>query len=299
MSGYRVELDIFKGPLDLLLYLVRRDELDPRHLPLARIVQEFEKFVELLEFLDLEMIGDFVVMASTLVEIKSRLALPVPEEEEVPEGEAVDDDPSSDLIRRLLEYRKYKQAASALEEHAAEWQERYPRLTSDRPRVGNEPAADLIKEVELWDLVSALARVLEKKVLEQEAKIRDDDTPISVYVEQVGTLVREKQRVAFTSLFDHANRKSQIVGIFLAILELLRHHSFRAEQESDFGEIWVMPPLSDASRDEARGRDESTDMDEITGGLTLNENSAPDQDDSSASGVTAQEPPAVEPEEES
>ena len=252
MQTYRVELDIFKGPLDLLLYLVRRDELDPLNLPLASIVHEFEKFIDLLEFLDLEMIGDFVVMASTLVEIKSRMALPAPEEDEAPDGEIVDDDPSSDLIKRLLEYRKYKQAASALEEHAAEWQERYPRLSSDRPRVGNEPAADLIKEVELWDLVSALARVLEKKILEEEAKIRDDDTPIYVYVEQVGTLVRENDRVAFTSLFDDANRKSQIVGIFLAILELLRHHSFRAEQDEDFGEIWVMPPLSDASRDEGR-----------------------------------------------
>ena len=221
MQTYRVELNNFKGPLDLLLYLVRRDELDPLNLPLARIVHEFEKFIDLLEFLDLEMIGDFVLMASTLVEIKSRMALPVPEEDDVPEGEIVDDDPSSDLIKRLLEYRKYKQAASALEEHAAEWQERYPRLSSDRPRVGNEPAADLIKEVELWDLVSALARVLEKKILEQESKIRDDDTPIHVYVEQVGTLVREKERVAFTSLFDDAIRKSQIVGIFLAILELL------------------------------------------------------------------------------
>lgn len=257
MQTYRVDLDIFKGPLDLLLYLVRRDELDPLNLPLARIVHEFEKFIDLLEFLDLEMIGDFVVMASTLAEIKSRVVLPVPEEDEGPEGEIVDDDPSSDLIKRLLEYRKYKQAASALEEHAAEWQERYPRISSDRPRVGNEPAADLIKEVELWDLVSALARVLEKKILEQEAKIRDDDTPIHVYVDQVGTLVREKDRVAFTTLFDDANRKSQIVGIFLAILELLRHHRFRAEQDSDFGEIWVMPPLSDASRDEGRIVDDS------------------------------------------
>jgi segregation and condensation protein A len=250
MQTYRVEIDFFKGPLDLLLYLVRRDELDPRNLPLARIVHEFDRFIELLEFLDLEMIGDFVVMASTLAEIKSRLVLPVPEEEDIPDGEIVDDDPSSDLIKRLLEYRKYKQAASALEEHAAEWQERYPRLSSDRPRVGNEPAADLIKEVELWDLVSALARVLEKKIIEQETKIRDDDTRISVYVEQVATLVRQQERVAFTSLFEDATRKSQIVGIFLAILELLRHHGFRAEQAADFDEIWVLPPLSDVSRDD-------------------------------------------------
>ena len=253
--------------MDLLLHLVRQSEVDIHEVSIAQILNDYLQHLQVLQQLDLHDIGDFVVMASTLVEIKSRMALPVPEEDEVPEGEIVDDDPSSDLIKRLLEYRKYKQAATALEEHAAEWQERYPRLSSDRPRVGNEPAADLIKEVELWDLVSALARVLEKKILEQEANIRDDDTPIHVYVERVGTLVREKERVAFTSLFDDANRKSQIVGIFLAILELLRHHSFRAEQAEDFGEIWVMPPLSDASRDEGRLTESpATDGDAIADG---------------------------------
>ena len=153
------------------------------------------------------------------------------------------------MIKQLLEYRRYKQAATALEEHAAEWQERYPRITNDRPQVGKEPAADLIKEVELWDLVSALARVLEKKVIEEKAGIRDDDIPINVWVEKIGEQVRTEKRVAFTSLFDDVNQKSRIVGIFLAILELLRHHHFRAEQEVDFDEIWVMPPLEELTAD--------------------------------------------------
>ena len=243
---YLVELDFFRGPLDLLLYLVRRDELDVCHLPIGRITKQFEQYINVLEFLDLEFIGEFVVMASTLTEIKSRLVLPVPEEE-VPDeaAENADADPRSDLIKQLLEYRKYKQAAAALEEHAQEWQERYPRLTNDRPQVGKEPAADLIKEVELWDLVSALARVLEKKVIEEKADIKDEDIPINVWVDRIGTQVRQEKRVAFTSLFDDVNQKNRIVGIFLAILELLRHHHFRAEQEVDFGEIWVMPPLED------------------------------------------------------
>jgi segregation and condensation protein A len=242
MTTYRVELDIFKGPLDLLLYLVRRDELDVRNLPVARIAKQFQQFIQVLELLDLDLIGEFVVAASTLAEIKSRLVLPNPEEEQpVEEDDGID--PRSDLIQQLMEYRKYKEAASALEEQAAEWQERYPRLSNDRPNIGKEPAADLIKEVELWDLVSALARVLEKKVIEQESKIRDDDTPISTYVEQIGAQVRSEKRVLFTSLFDDANQRSKIVGIFLAILELLRHHGYRAEQEDEFGEIVVLPPL--------------------------------------------------------
>ncbi|MBI1312414.1 chromosome segregation protein ScpA [bacterium] len=243
MSDWRVELDLFRGPLDLLLYLVRRDELDIREMPIARITQQFEQYLTVLQFLDLELVGEFLVMASTLAEIKSRLVLPSPEEEAAEEVEAADDDPRSDLIRQLLEYRRYKDAAAALEEHAAEWQERYPRLTSERPKVGNQPQDDLIKEVELWDLVSALARVLEKKVVDEKARIRDDDTPISVWVERVGSIVRTQERVAFSSLFDDASERSKIIGIFLAILELLRHHHFRADQEEEFGEIWIMPPL--------------------------------------------------------
>lgn len=226
---------------------MRRDELDVRELPLAQIIKQFQSYIEVLKFLDLDLIGEFVVVAGTLTEIKSRLVLPTPEEDVPAELVEEDDDPRSDLIRQLLQYRRYKDAANALEDHAAEWQERYPRLSNDRPNVGKEPAADLIKEVELWDLVSALARVLEKKVVEEKSQIRDDDTPISVWVDRIGTAVREKKRVSFTSLFDDVNQRSRIVGIFLAILELLRHHHFRAEQAEDFGEIWVMPPLDSES----------------------------------------------------
>jgi len=239
---YRVELDFFKGPLGLLLYLVRHNELDVCNLAMGPLTRQFQKFIDVLQFLDLDMVGDFIVMASTLTEIKSRLVLPEPEMEQDPA--LPDEDPRSDLIHQLLEYRKYKQAASILEEHAAEWQERYPRLSNDRPRVGHEPASDLIKEVELWDLVSALARVLEKKIIDDESSIRIDDTPISVYVERIGNQVRQNKRVAFTSLFDDIHQRSRIIGIFLAILELLRHHAFRAEQQDAFGEIWVLPPLS-------------------------------------------------------
>ena len=258
MPAWQVELDLYRGPMDLLLYLVRRDELDVRNLPVAYITKQFEEFISVLELLDLDMVGDFVVMASTLAEIKSRLVLPSPEEEEA-DGEAVVEDARSDLIRQLLEYRRYRDAASALEDHAAEWQQRYPRLTSERPRISKSPADDLIREVELWDLVSALARVLEKKILDEKASIRDDDVPIAVHVERIGNQVREEKRVAFTTLFDEATSRNRIVGIFLAILELLRHHSFRAEQPDDFGEIWVLPPLEEKPD---RDRDRQVAVDE-------------------------------------
>lgn len=243
-TSYRVELDLFTGPLDLLLYLVRRNEVDILDLPISRITDQFRDFLEVLEIIDLELVGDFVVVASSLAEIKSRMVLPAAEVEVEAEDERPleGDDPRSELIHRLLEYKRFKDAAVALEERAAEWQERYPRLSDDRPRAGKDPAADFIKEVELWDLISALSRILRRKEVEEEASIKYDDTPLHVHVERIGARVRAEGEVRFTSLFDGQTQRSRIVGMFLAVLELLRHHGFRARQEDEYGEIWVYPP---------------------------------------------------------
>lgn len=240
---YRVELDIFSGPLDLLLYLVRRNEVDVVDLPIAKITTQFQEMLSVLELVDLDLVGDFVVMASTLVEIKSRLVLPRAEEEAGDEIPIESDDPRSELIQRLMEYKRFKDAALALEERAAEWQERYPRLSDERPTAGKDPAADRIKEVELWDLVSALGRVLRHKQIEEETSIKYDETPVAVYVDQIAEQVRQQGEVLFTSLFDEERLRSRIVGLFLAVLELLRHHHFRAEQLADYGEIVIRPPL--------------------------------------------------------
>ena len=237
---YRVELDAFSGPLDLLLYLVRRHEVDILDLPVAEIATRFLEYLEVLQVLDLDLIGDFLVMASSLIEIKSRMALPAPDEP--PELVEPDDDPRADLVRQLLEYKRFKDAARLLEEQAAQWQQRYPRLTDDRPRGGNDPSRDLIKEVELWDLVSALSRVLRKNTESAPATILYDDTPIAVFIEQMKARVLAEQRVAFSSFFNGTNSRSRIVGIFLALLELLRHYQFRAEQPQDYREIWILPP---------------------------------------------------------
>jgi segregation and condensation protein A len=241
---YRVELDAFSGPLDLLLYLVRHQEVDILNLPIAEITARFLEFLEVLRVLDLDLIGDFVVMASSLIEIKSRMALPGPEEP--PELVEPDEDPRADLVRQLLEYKRFKDATRLLEEQAAEWQQRYPRLSDDRPRGGNDPARDLIKEVELWDLVSALSRVLRKNTESGPGTVVYDDTPIGVYAERIRLRVLAEQRVAFSSFFMGTNSRSRIIGIFLALLELLRHHRFRAEQPKDYHEIWILPPLEPA-----------------------------------------------------
>lgn len=242
---YRVELDLFTGPLDLLLYLVRKHEVDVRDLPIAEITRQFQEFLEILEVLDLDLVGDFVVMASTLVEAKSRMVLTQPEEDEPEVEEVAADNPKTELIEKLLEYKRIKEAATALEQRADEWQERYPRLSNDRPTAAKDPSADRIKEVELWDLVSALGRVLQTKVNEEQTSVRYDDTPLHVYVEQLGDRVRKEGEVKFTTLFDGETLRSKIVGLFLAILELVRHHDFRAEQPVLGGEITIRPPAED------------------------------------------------------
>jgi segregation and condensation protein A len=243
VTEYRVKLELYEGPLDLLLYLVRRNEMDVLNLPIAKITQQFLEFQSVLEFLNLEDVGDFLVTAAALVEIKSHIALPKQEAEEEPVAE---EESQGDLIHRLLEYKRFKEASLALENRAAEWQERYPRLSDSRPDAEKNPAADRIKDVELWDLVSALGRVLKTTESVKQSRIQYDDTPISVYIKRVGARIREEGRTAFSEFFKGTNLRHKIVSVFLAVLELLRHHAFRAEQPVDFGEIWILPPAEDS-----------------------------------------------------
>ena len=243
MADYRVQLDSFSGPMDLLLYLVRRNEVDIVRLPIAKITTQFLQFLEVLQLLDLDLIGDFVVLASSLIEIKSRQVLPRAEEETAEEMPLADD-PCNELIEQLLEYKRYKDASLALEQQAAEWQERYPRLHDERPTVGKDPSADSIKEVELWDLVSALSRIVRIPNLEKEIAIRMDETPMSVFQEKIRERIALEGRVAFSAFFEGEKVQSRIVGVFLAILELIRHEGYRCEQPIDFNEIWVLPPLA-------------------------------------------------------
>ncbi|MDG2391723.1 MAG: segregation/condensation protein A [Planctomycetaceae bacterium] len=244
-TEYRVHLDLFTGPLDLLLYLVRRQEVNILDLPVAGITQQYRQYIEVLTLIDVDLAADFLVMASSLAEIKSRMILPRPEEEiEEPELET---ETQSELIQQLLEYKKFKEASFALEEHASAWQERYPRLSNERPKVSKDHSQDRIKEVELWDLVSALSRILETKEIVTHSKINYDETPIAVWAERISARVLAEGRCEFSSFFAGEKLRSRIVGIFLATLELIRHHHYRAEQPEAFQEIWILPPLESKS----------------------------------------------------
>jgi segregation and condensation protein A len=235
-ADFRVDLDVFRGPLDLLLFLVRKHELDILDLPVAPITEQYLLYLSVLEQLDVNAVGDFLAMASTLVEIKSQMVLPRAEEvqQEI-------DDPRQELVRRLLDYKKYRDAASMLEERGRAWQQHYPRLVDDLPPRGADAEEGPIQEVELWDLVSAFGRIMRESVAVQPSSIVYDDTPIHVYMSQIHGQLIEHGHVAFSGLFLPGMHKSKLIGIFLAVLELVRHHHVHVEQNEVFGEIWLLP----------------------------------------------------------
>jgi len=239
VMNFRVDLDTFRGPLDLLLYLVRKHEVEVIELPIALITDQFLAHLELLEQLDIDGIGEFVEMASTLVELKSRLVLPHADEIEEPIEPA-----KEDLVRQLLEYKRFRDAASMLEDRARGWQEHFGRLASDRATGPRDISDEPIHEVELWDLVSAFGRIARENQGTPQTNIVYDDTPIHVHMQRIAAQLNAHGPLALGDLFQASMHKSKLVGMFLAILELARHHSVRTEQNAMFGEIWVYPGAS-------------------------------------------------------
>lgn len=239
---FRVALADYRGPMDLLLYLVRKHELDIVQLPVALITEQFLEHLAVLEKLDLDAVGDFVEMASTLTEIKSRMVLPHGDEvdEELP-------DPRAELVRQLLEYKRFKDAASMLDERGCAWQERFPRMAGATSLPEVDPADEPIREVELWDLVSAFGRIMRTHEGLPSTNIIYDDTPIHVFMTRIRSRLGEQQRLPVGDLFRPGMHKSTLVGIVLAILELVRDRTVHAEQSALFGEIWLTPSIESAA----------------------------------------------------
>jgi segregation and condensation protein A len=235
---FRVDLDVFRGPLDLLLYLVRKQELDIRQIPLAAVAQQFLDYLAVLEELDVNLVGDFLEVASMMIEIKSRLLLPRVDEDE---EEAAWEDPRQQIVEQLLQYKQYRDAASMLEERGRSWSQCFLRVANDLPDRELDPADQPIHEVELWDLVSAMGRVLRANELARPANIVYDDTPIQAYMQVIHRRLIDEGQVAFSDMFQAGMHKSAMIGVFLAVLELVRHHCVQAEQDGLHGEIYLKP----------------------------------------------------------
>lgn len=235
MPDYRVQLqNTYSGPMDLLLYLIRRDEIDIYDIPIARVLTDYLAYVRMLEALDPDAVGEFLVLAATLMEIKSRLLLPKPPPEEV-----VDDglDPRTDLVRQLLAYRAFREAAGALGERAALRARQFARPGLDLP---DEQGHVDMEEVQVWDLLAAFNRLLAATGRQRiQHQVVYDDTPITLHAADIlDRLAREGPSMRFEQIFEGRTR-SEMIGLFLALLELIRQDRVRVEQTQVFGEILV------------------------------------------------------------
>ncbi|MGH7226183.1 MAG: segregation and condensation protein A, partial [Gemmataceae bacterium] len=232
---YRVNLDTFRGPLDLLLYLVKRDEVDVRDIPIARVCQQFKDYLDALQWIDVEQAGEFLVVMCTLLEIKARMLLPRPEESAEPE-----DDPRLELVKQLVQYKKFKDAAALLEARAEEQGQRLPRQPiSSGSEAQVQAAPPPMKPVELWDLVSAFGRLMRETLALQPQTIAVDQTPLHVYMETILRLLQAAKRLPFSALFAPPHTRGRLVGLFLAILELTKTRRVVPEQDDASRDIWV------------------------------------------------------------
>lgn len=273
-ADYRVTLDAFEGPLDLLLFLIRRDEVDIHDIPVARVTEQYLAFLEAgggIESIDVELAGEFLVMASTLMELKSRLLMGPQADDAAPDAEAAGavarlEDPRADLVRQLLAYKRYRDAALALESRLDAWESRYPGAAAAaaelaKPDQEEEAAVDL-EDVTVVDLVRAFAVIMESVDFSRvgDHRVQDDETPLELHAEDVvdqlrragaeaaGAAAAEGGAAAAATgggpelplrrIFAGRTR-GEAIGLFLAILELVRQQRVTAVQDRLHGEIAV------------------------------------------------------------
>jgi len=240
-ESYSVRLDAFEGPLDLLLHLIRKNELDIYDIPVAVITRQYLDYIKLMKDLNLEVAGDFLLMASTLLHIKSRMLLPSEEQEESEEEEQ---DPRAELIRRLLEYQQYKDAAQVLNARTLLGRDVFTRSGDELELAANQPDEGPL-ELELFDLVEAFRNLLQRI----PAESFHDVTPSELYsiadcINEILSLLQEKETVQFEELVSDEMSKERIIVTFLAILELCRLKLIRIFQNTPNGNIWFVPAVA-------------------------------------------------------
>ncbi|HYE29804.1 MAG TPA: segregation/condensation protein A [Methylomirabilota bacterium] len=237
MTENKVKLEIFEGPLDLLLYLVRKEEVDIYQVNLTKIATQFVEYVEVMREMDLEIAGEFIVMASTLMYIKSKELLPVEQQAQV-EDEDEGEDPRWELIRQLVEYKKFKDAAAQLQHLEAEQENVYRRIP---PKVEFERDSPLPKpEVSLFDLIHAVNTVLKRYTDRHPTRdIYEERWSVSEKIETLRSRAMQKPKMKFSELFEEATSRGEVVVTFLALLELIRLKQLRVVQPEAFSEIEI------------------------------------------------------------
>ncbi len=236
---YQVRIENFEGPLDLLLHLIKKHEINIYDIPIALIAQQYLEYIEAMKSFNLNVAGDFLVMAATLLQIKSKMLLPV---DEAAQDEDDGPDPREELVRRLLEYKAYKEAAYQLDGQEKMWREIFSRTpASPEPAVSDETPLD---NVSLFDLVDALQQILNRNPGKKLIEIIPDNLTVRERMNLILEMLEGKESVSFADLFDPASHRLVVIVTFLAMLELIRLRVTRVFQAESFGPILVSRAFS-------------------------------------------------------
>jgi segregation and condensation protein A len=237
VEDYKVKLEVFEGPLDLLLYLIKRDEVDIYDISIERITKQYLSYLDAFQVLNIELAGEFIVMAANLLYIKSRTLLPV--EQQMAEEDAEEDDPRWELIRQLIEYKKFKEAASLMRDQEAMQENLFARVPVTPDLAPSENL--LVDEVGIFDLIHAFQKILKRleKKPEDLREIFAENFTVSDKIDHVLRLTSSGVPIRFEELFADAAGRTEIVVTFLAMLELIRLKQLRVRQESLCTEIWI------------------------------------------------------------
>jgi|SRR5579885_1037009 len=238
-GDYKIKLEAFEGPLDLLLYLIKKEEVNIYDIPIARITEQYLEYLTLMEELDIAVAGEFLVMAATLIHIKSRMLLP-PDPNVAPESL---EDPRQELVERLLEHQKYKQAASMLYSRSEVAQAVFTRAQIESDTQTPELSATV------FDLLEIFKKVLERAKEQAEMEIARDEITMAEKMEEIHSLLKERDSLSIRELFEKARSKRELILTFLAVLELVKEAVIRLAQSETFGDITAFKRVAETRPD--------------------------------------------------
>lgn len=243
-NDYKVRLDIFEGPLDLLLYLIKKDEVDIHNISISRITSQYLDYIETFRMLNIDLAAEFIVMAANLMYLKSRTLLP--RQDQPPEEDAEEDDPRWELIRQLIEYKKFKDAAGFLSHREVEQEDTFA-FQPEKPELPEEPVG--LAEVSIFDLIRAFQNVLKRFEESHDlGDIVDDRYTVADKIEMLLFRFAPGQAAPFNSLFETATTKAEVIVTFLAVLELMKMNQFVLRQTHLLGDIEIERRLHTAAR---------------------------------------------------
>lgn len=234
---YRIKIPVFEGPLDLLLHLIKENKIDIYDIPIALITGRYLQYIKMMKELNLEIAGEFLVMAATLIHIKSRMLLPPDEEAPAEEQE----DPRLELVQRLLEYQAFKDAALDLREREEEWMNVFHREPITEKESETEEPELYLFDVNLFDLLGAFKNMLDKAPTEV-VEITRETLTVKDKISLIMEMLENQDTIRFEDLFKEDKTRAQLIVTFIALLELVRLGLARAYQEKDFGNIWLINP---------------------------------------------------------